>query len=161
MSLLLKMRHQSVDFANPGDNVGLNTKGLDKYSIPRSGDVMVYKKDTTLGQTLDFNAQIQEWTSACRTSSARIVARTRKVPSTTQVFFKGKVPNRSINLDEVVGCGAAVQGAVQDLLLLDASPLSMGLVTAGGILNVRAADKSMETSKQINITKMEGHLSQL
>ena len=89
------------------------------------------------------------------------MARTRKVPSTTQVFFKGKVPNRSINLDEVVGCGAAVQGAVQDLLLLDASPLSMGLVTAGGILNVRAADKSMETSKQINITNMEGNLSQV
>merc|ERR1719188_1523021 len=34
---------------NPGDNVGLNIKGLDKQNMPRSGDVMVYKKDTTLG----------------------------------------------------------------------------------------------------------------
>merc|ERR1712160_111010 len=50
---------EEVDFANPGDNVGLNIKGLDKQNMPRSGDVMVYKKDTTLGQTKEFNAQIQ------------------------------------------------------------------------------------------------------
>merc|ERR1712176_1191001 len=42
-----------------GDNVGLNIKGLDKNNMPRSGDVMVYKKDTTLGQTREFDAQIQ------------------------------------------------------------------------------------------------------
>merc|ERR1711985_78310 len=47
----VEMHHQRVDFANPGDNVGLNIKGLDKNNMPRSGDVMVYKKDTTLGQT--------------------------------------------------------------------------------------------------------------
>merc|ERR1712172_378664 len=34
--------------SNPGVNVGLNIKGLDKNNMPRSGDVMVYKKDTTL-----------------------------------------------------------------------------------------------------------------
>merc|ERR1712226_1399813 len=45
--------------AKPGDNVGLNIKGLDKQNMPRSGDVMVYKKDTTLGQTKEFDAQIQ------------------------------------------------------------------------------------------------------
>ena len=49
----------NVDAANPGDNVGLNIKGLDKQNMPRSGDVMVYKKDTTLGQTAEFDAQIQ------------------------------------------------------------------------------------------------------
>merc|ERR1711904_559470 len=32
--------------AKPGDNVGLNIKGLDKQNMPRGGDVMVYKKDT-------------------------------------------------------------------------------------------------------------------
>merc|ERR1719261_2395477 len=53
------MHHQRVDFANPGDNVGLNIKGLDKNNMPRGGDVMVYKKDTTLGQTKEFDAQIQ------------------------------------------------------------------------------------------------------
>merc|ERR1719481_2101657 len=55
----VEMHHQRVDCANPGDNVGLNIKGLDKNNMPRSGDVMVYKKDTTLGQTKEFTAQIQ------------------------------------------------------------------------------------------------------
>merc|ERR1712113_1217262 len=55
----VEMHHTRVDFANPGDNVGLNIKGLDKNNMPRSGDVMVYKKDTTLGQTAEFSAQIQ------------------------------------------------------------------------------------------------------
>merc|ERR1719455_1579 len=50
----VEMHHQRADFANPGDNVGLNIKGLDKQNMPRSGDVMVYKKDTTLGQTSEF-----------------------------------------------------------------------------------------------------------
>merc|ERR1712224_586388 len=54
-----EMHHQRADLANPGDNVGLNIKGLDKQNMPRSGDVMVYKKDTTLGQTKEFDAQIQ------------------------------------------------------------------------------------------------------
>merc|ERR1712228_1120882 len=55
----VEMHHSRVDFASPGDNVGLNIKGLDKNNMPRSGDVMVYKKDTTLGQTAEFAAQIQ------------------------------------------------------------------------------------------------------
>merc|ERR1711941_151770 len=55
----VEMHHQRVDNANPGDNVGLNIKGLDKNNMPRSGDVMVYKKDTPLGQTREFDAQIQ------------------------------------------------------------------------------------------------------
>merc|ERR1712007_210763 len=55
----IEMHHTRCDAANPGDNVGLNIKGLDKANMPRSGDVMVYKKDTTLGQTREFSAQIQ------------------------------------------------------------------------------------------------------
>merc|ERR1712118_617697 len=55
----IEMHHPRCDAANPGDNVGLNIKGLDKANMPRSGDVMVYKKDTTLGQTKEFDAQIQ------------------------------------------------------------------------------------------------------
>merc|ERR1719301_392003 len=55
----VEMHHTRHECANPGDNVGLNIKGLDKNNMPRSGDVMIYKKDSTLGQTKEFDAQIQ------------------------------------------------------------------------------------------------------
>jgi len=55
----VEMHHKRMDEAMPGDNVGLNIKGLDKQNMPRGGDVMIYKKDSTLTQTQEFDAQIQ------------------------------------------------------------------------------------------------------
>jgi elongation factor 1-alpha len=55
----VEMHHKRAEQALPGDNVGLNIKGLVKENMPRSGDVMIYKKDSTLKHVARFTAQIQ------------------------------------------------------------------------------------------------------
>merc|ERR1712023_346837 len=55
----IEMHHTRHDQAKPGDNVGLNIKGLVKQNMPRVGDVMIYKKDKSLAEVGEFTAQIQ------------------------------------------------------------------------------------------------------
>jgi len=55
----VEMHHKSVEFAGPGDNVGLNVKNLDKVNMPRVGDVMIAKADTSLKACKNFTAQVQ------------------------------------------------------------------------------------------------------
>jgi elongation factor 1-alpha len=55
----VEMHHKSVPNAGPGDNVGLNMKGLDKINMPRVGDVMILKSDASIRANKSFTAQVQ------------------------------------------------------------------------------------------------------
>jgi molecular chaperone DnaK len=95
-----------------------------------------------------------------------------KVQALVKEFF-GKEPNKSVNPDEVVAIGAAIQGGVlkgdvTDVLLLDVTPLSLGIETLGGVMTkLIEANSTIPTRKQEvfstagdNQTSVEVHVLQ-
>jgi elongation factor 1-alpha len=55
----IEMHHKNVEAAVSGDNCGFNIKGLVKENMPRVGDIMILKKDTTIGRAFSFTAQVR------------------------------------------------------------------------------------------------------
>lgn len=140
------------------------------YITAQDGLPLHFVKQLTRAKFDQLTSSLVERTIACAKSALKsaglkpsdideviLVGGSTRIPAVQEALEKyvGKKPNKSVNPDEVVALGAAIQGAVltggiTDVLLLDVTPLSLGIETMGGVLT-----KLIEANTTIPTRKSE------
>jgi molecular chaperone DnaK len=140
------------------------------YITAQDGLPLHFVKQLTRSKFDQLTSKLVERTIACAKSALKsaglkpidideviLVGGSTRIPSIQEALekFIGKKPNKSVNPDEVVAMGAAIQGAVltgniTDVLLLDVTPLSLGIETMGSVMT-----KLIEANTTIPTRKTE------
>ena len=96
--------------------------------------------------------------SASQIDEVILVGGSTRIPKVQEIVekFFGKKPNKSVNPDEVVAIGAAIQGAVltgevKDVLLLDVTPLTLGIETYGGVMTAMIPSNTTIPTKKSEV----------
>jgi len=140
------------------------------YITAKDGVPLHFVKQLTKAKFDQMTSSLVERAIACAKSALKsaglkpsdideviLVGGSTRIPSLQEALEKytGKKPNKSVNPDEVVALGAAIQGAVlsggiTDVLLLDVTPLSLGIETMGSVMT-----KLIEANTTIPTRKSE------